>query len=148
MSGIVVGIDGSHNASHALQWAMAEAALRNADLTVITVHSVPASYWTGRPVALPGDEDRVSEARTAAEDAVSKAAAALGDHQPASITVTAVNGFPAETLVSASATSDLLVVGSRGGGGFGSLVMGSIASQVVHHAKCPVVVVPAGRQEP
>jgi len=145
MSGIVVGIDGSHNASRALEWAMAEAALRKADLTVITVHAVPANYWTGRPSLLPGDEEKVAEARKAAEDAVSKAAEALGDNKPTSIKVTAVNGFPAQTLVEASEDSDLLVVGSRGGGGFGTLVLGSISTQVVHHAKCPVVVVPADR---
>jgi nucleotide-binding universal stress UspA family protein len=143
MPGIVVGIDGSRNASRALEWAMAEAALRKADLTVITVHSVPPSYWTGQPAALPGDDERVNEARKSAEEAVSQAASALGESKPASITVTAVDGFPAETLINASENSDLLVVGSRGGGGFGSLVMGSISSQVVHHAKCPVVVVPA-----
>jgi nucleotide-binding universal stress UspA family protein len=145
MSGIVVGIDGSHNASHALGWAMAEAALRKVDLTVITVHSVPAGYWTRQPVAMPGDEERVAEARAAAEEAVAKAALALGDSQPTSVTVSAFNGFPAEALIEASENCDLLVVGSRGGGGFGSLLMGSISSQVVHHAKCPVVVVPAGR---
>jgi nucleotide-binding universal stress UspA family protein len=145
MSGIVVGIDGSHHASHALEWAMAEAALRNADLTVITVNSVPAGYWTKQPVTQPGDDERVAEARTAAEDAVSKAASALGENQPASVTVTALSGFPAQTLIKASEDSDLVVVGSRGGGGFGELVLGSISNQVVHHAKCPVVVVPAGR---
>jgi len=145
MSGIVVGIDGSHSASHALEWAIAEAALRKADLTVITVHAVPANYWTGHPSSTLGDEDKLTETRKAAEELVSKAAEALGDNKPASIKVTTVDGFPAQTLIEASADSDLLVVGSRGGGGFGSLVLGSISSQVVHHAKCPVVVVPADR---
>lgn len=145
MPGIVVGIDGSHNASHALQWAIKEAAQRKADLTVIAVHAVPPSYWTGRPESLPGDEGKLAEVRAAAQAAVDKAVADQGDSQPASITVTAVDGFPAKALIDASAGSDLLVVGSRGGGGFGSLAMGSISSQVVHHATCPVVVVPAGR---
>ncbi len=145
MSGIVVGIDGSHNSSHALEWAMREAALRKAELTVLTVNSVPASYWTGQPVALPGDQDRVSEARKLAEAAVAKVADELGETKPAAVTVTAISGFPAKTLIDASADSDLLVVGTRGGGGFGSLALGSISSQVVHHAHCPVVVVPAGR---
>jgi len=86
----------------------------------------------------------VNEARKAAEEAVQTAALALGDKQPASVTVTAVNGFPAKTLIDASENSDLLVVGSRGSGGFGTLILGSISSQVVHHARCPVVVVPAG----
>jgi nucleotide-binding universal stress UspA family protein len=145
MSGIVVGIDGSHNASHALEWAMTEAGMRHADLTVITVNSVIAGYWSGRPVTMPGDDERVTEARELAEKAVAKIAADLGDRQPASVHVVAKNGFPAQALIDASEDSDLLVVGSRGGGGFGALSVGSITNQVVHHAKCPVVVVPAGR---
>lgn len=146
MSGIVVGIDGSHNSSHALEWAMSEAALRNADLTVITVNSVPASYWTGQPVTLGGtDTQRVEEIRKSAQEAVDKAAAALGDNQPKSVEVVAISGFPAKTLIDTSKGSDLMVIGSRGGGGFGSLILGSIASQVVHHSHCPVVVVPADR---
>ncbi|HEY2304506.1 MAG TPA: universal stress protein [Streptosporangiaceae bacterium] len=66
MSGIVVGIDGSHNATHALEWAMTEASIRQAPVTVITVNSVPANYWTGAPVELPGDQDRVAEIRKTA----------------------------------------------------------------------------------
>jgi len=145
MSGIVVGIDGSHNASRALDWAIAEAALRKADLTVITVHPVPASYWTGQPTLLPGDETKLAEVRKSADEAVGNAVAAQGDTQPASVTVKAEHGFPATVLIDAYGDSDLLVVGSRGGGGFGALAMGSVSSQVVHHAKCPVVIVPAGR---
>ena len=145
MSGIIVGIDGSHQSSHALEWAMSEAALRGADLTVITVNSVMASYWSKVPVTLAGDNELVAEARRAAEEAVAKTAATLGEKQPKSVTVVAENGFPAKTLIDASPNADLLVVGSRGGGGFATLFLGSVSSQVVHHATCPVVVVPAGR---
>jgi nucleotide-binding universal stress UspA family protein len=52
----------------------------------------------------------------------------------------------AEELVNASRDADMLVVGSRGGGGFARLLMGSVSSQVVHHASCPVVVIPGPRQ--
>ncbi len=145
MSGIVVGIDGSHNASHALEWAMAEAALRKAPLTVLTVNPVTASYWTGNPVTVPADEERIVKVRKLAEEAVATVSAKLGTAQPASVTITAVHGFPVKSLLDASDGCDLLVVGTRGGGGFGSLVLGSVSSQVVHHAKCPVVVVPAGK---
>ncbi len=145
MSGVIVGTDGSHNSSQALDWAMKEAALHDADLTVVTVNSVPASQWTGQPLTYPGDEEKVEELRKSAQDAVSKAAAALGDKQPKSVTVVAVNGFPAKALIDCSASADLMVVGSRGGGGFGELFLGSVCSQVVHHAKCPVVVIPIGR---
>jgi nucleotide-binding universal stress UspA family protein len=145
MSGIVVGIDGSHNASCALEWAMAEAAIRKTQLTVLTVLPEPASHWTGRPVPFAGATERIAEIRKSAEAAVEATGAQLGSDKPESVTVTAVAGFPAEILIHASRDSDLLVVGTRGGGGFASLVLGSVSNQVVHHASCPVVVVPAGK---
>jgi nucleotide-binding universal stress UspA family protein len=69
----------------------------------------------------------------------------LGESQPASVEVRAVNGFAAQDLIEASRDADLLVVGSRGGGGFARLLLGSISDQVVRHAHCPVVVVPGPR---
>ena len=102
MSGIVVGIDGSHHASRALDWAMAEAGVRKADLTVIAVNSVPQGYWTTKPVVLPGDEERVEEIRKSAQDAIDKAATGLGDQQPKSVSVLALSGYPAKTLIDAS----------------------------------------------
>jgi nucleotide-binding universal stress UspA family protein len=57
----------------------------------------------------------------------------------------AFSGFPAKALIDESEKADLIVVGSRGGGGFGALFLGSVSSQVVHHAKCPVVVVPPSK---
>jgi len=145
MSGIVVGIDGSHSAGRALEWAMAEAAIRKTELAVITVLPEPASQWTGRPAPLGGDAERVAEIRKSAEAAVAATTAKLEGGKPESVTVAAVAGFPAETLINASKDSDLLVVGARGGGGFASLILGSVSNQVVHHASCPVVVVPAAK---
>jgi nucleotide-binding universal stress UspA family protein len=104
-----------------------------------------ASAWTGNPVLLSGDADAVHQYRQAAEEAVAKAAGELGESQPASVTVKAVNGFAAQELINASREADLIVVGSRGAGGFISLLLGSISSQVVQHASCPVVTVPSGR---
>jgi nucleotide-binding universal stress UspA family protein len=144
MSGIIVGIDGSHDAHRALEWAMQEAAVRYAPLTVVTVHEVP-SGWTGNPMILPADEPALEKIRHAVEEAVAKAATQLGESQPASVTVRAVNGFASQELIEASRDADLLVVGSRGGGGFARLLLGAISDQVVHHAHCPVVVVPGLR---
>lgn len=144
MPRITVGVDGSANAHPALEWAMREAGAHHASLTVLTVHPVAASNWTGSPVIMPPDRPAVEGARQAAEDAVAKVASQLGEAQPASVSVRAVNGFPAEELLKASRDSDLVVVGKRGGGGFARLVVGSVGSQVVHHAECPVVVVPSG----
>jgi nucleotide-binding universal stress UspA family protein len=146
MPGITVGVDGSHNSHKALEWAMKEAALQHAALTVLTVHEVAANHWTGSPMVMPDvDKPAEEEIRQAAEEAVTKAAGELGGTQPASVTVHAVSGFAANELIEASKNSDLLVVGSRGGGGFARLMMGSISTKVVHHSLCPVVVVPSSR---
>ena len=67
----------------------------------------------------------------------------LGGPRPPSVTVKAVNGFPVEVLVEAGKDADMIVLGSRGTGGFARLTLGSTASQVAHHAQCPVLIVPA-----
>lgn len=143
MPGITVGVDGSDNSHRALEWAMKEAALKHAPLTVITVHEVVASHWTGNPVVLEADQSALEKVRHAADEAVAAAAQQLGDTKPPSVTVRAFNGFAAQELIAVSKDSDLVVVGSRGGGGFARLMLGSVSSKVVHHAACPVVVVPA-----
>jgi nucleotide-binding universal stress UspA family protein len=145
MTGIVVGIDGSDNAHQALSWAMKEAAVRHVPLTVLEVHEVAASGWTGQPIILAGDEPLVEKIRKAVEESVAKVAAELGEPQPPSVTVRAMNGYAAEELIGASRGADLLVLGSRGAGGFARLLMGSVSNQVVHHAHCPVAVVPHDR---
>ena len=145
MPGIVVGIDGSHHSTRALEWALKEAALQHAPLTVLTVHSVAASPWTGSPVPLGGDSEDQEKMLHAAEELTAKATDQLGESRPDSVTVRAISGFPAKELIDASTDSDLVVVGSRGAGGFAKLLVGSVGSQVVEHAHCPVVVVPSER---
>jgi nucleotide-binding universal stress UspA family protein len=142
MPGILVGVDGSEHASQALEWAMKMAAALHLPLTVLTVHEVAASHWTGNPIIYPEDRTAQEPARQAAEKAVAEAAGRLGSSSPDSVTVLSVSGNAARELIEASRQVDLVVVGSRGGGGFASLMMGSTSSQVVHHAYCPVVVMP------
>jgi nucleotide-binding universal stress UspA family protein len=143
MPGIIVGVDGSVHSQRALEWAMREAAIRHAPLTVLAVHPVMASMYTAAPVEYPADEAAAGQARRYAQEAAGKAASKLaGDARPASVTTLAVIGKPAEELINASRDADLLVVGSRGAGGFARLLMGSVSGQVAHHAHCPVVVVP------
>jgi nucleotide-binding universal stress UspA family protein len=132
-------------ARRALEWAAREAALQHTSLTVLTVNQVMASAWTGLPVTYPADAQAQEIGRKAAEEAALKVTSQLGDAQPASVTVKAVSGFIVQELVAASRDADLLVVGSRGAGGFASLLLGSVSSQVVSHASCPVVVVPRVR---
>ena len=143
MSGITVGIDGSAHSTRALEWAIKEAAIRHAPVTVLTVHTVPMSGWTGNPITLPQDAEDQEKAQRAAEEMTLKATSQLGAAQPSSVTVRAISGFPVQELIEASRTADLLVVGSRGAGGFARLMIGSVSSQVVHHAHCPVVVIPS-----
>jgi nucleotide-binding universal stress UspA family protein len=145
MPGITVGIDGSAHSVRALEWAIKEAAVRHAPVTVLTVHSVPMSGWTGNPIALSRDADDQQKAYEAAEELTLKVTGQLGEDKPAAVTVRAVSGFPAQELIDASRDADLLVVGSRGAGGFAKLLVGSVSNQVVHHAHCPVVVVPTER---
>jgi nucleotide-binding universal stress UspA family protein len=141
MPGIVVGIDGSRSGQQTLEWAVRQAVTGPAPLTVLTVHPVATSAWTGAPIRYPA-EDRPEEekARQAAQQAADQAVSELGA-RPGQVTVRAVSGLPARELIEASADADLIVVGSRGHGGFAGLPLGSVSSQVVSHAACPVVVV-------
>lgn len=145
MSGIVVGIDDSVHAREALDWAMREAGMRQAALTVLTVIPAMASQWTGRPLSVPAADEAVSHARHAVDEAVAKSASGITGPQPPSVTAKVFTGFPVQALVDASRDADLVVVGSRGAGGFATLLMGSVSNQVAHHATCPVVIVPSGR---
>jgi nucleotide-binding universal stress UspA family protein len=142
MSGIIAGVDGSAHSASVIEWAVKEAALRNAALTVLTVHSVPASPWTGNPTILAGETEDLEHIRQTAEELTRKVTSQLSQPGPASVTVRALAGFPARELIDASHDADLIVVGSRGGGGFARLMLGSVSSQVVQHAHCPAVVVP------
>lgn len=145
MPGITVGVDGSARSHRALEWAIKEAGIRSAPLTVLAVHQVAGNHWTGNPEVYPADQPETDKMRQAAQDAVQKAVDAAGAPGPASVTVRAVSGIAAQELISASKDSDLIVVGSRGGGGFTRLMLGSVSSQVVNHATCPVVVIPSDR---
>jgi nucleotide-binding universal stress UspA family protein len=141
MSGIVVGIDASSHSMAALNWAMRAAAARNVPLTVVTVEVVVASGWGGSQV-YGADFQLRDKAQKAAEEAVANVAKTLGDGAPKDVTVTALLGQPAEQLIEASKDADQIVVGRRGVGGFSRLLLGSVTSQIVHHANVPVTIVP------
>jgi len=144
MPGIIVGIDGSEHSRQALAWAVREAALRHTPLTVITVHQVVANYWTGSPVAYPGDSEFTEKAQKVAQEETDSVLAQVAEaSRPTSVTVKAITGLPAEELLHAADGADMLVVGSRGVGGFKRLLLGSVSTQVTHHANCPVVVIPS-----
>jgi nucleotide-binding universal stress UspA family protein len=143
MPGIVVGVDGSDHSRRALIWAMRQAAVQHAPLTVVTVRPDPVRpvtsiYWGVR--AYPEDIHNPDVARKAIQEIAEQVRNEIGETAPQA-TVNVVVGDPAEELIKASRDADLVVVGSRGSGGFASLLVGSVSSKVTHHAACPVVVI-------
>ncbi len=143
MSGIVVGVDGSDHSHRALIWAMRQAAQQHVPLTVVAVRPDPVRpatgiYWGAH--AYPEDTHNPEVARKAIQEIVEQVGNEIGETAP-QITVNVVTGDPAEELIKASRDANMIVVGSRGSGGFASLLMGSVSSKVTHHAACPVVVI-------
>lgn len=146
MPGIVVGVDGSGHSERALVWAMKEAAVRGVPLTVMTVHQMVKGY-SGMLFEYPHDPGLAEKARQMVQADVDKARGQLGASQPVTVNVRAISGSVVEELVKAGADADMLVVGSRGAGGFSRLVLGSVSSLVIQHATCPVVIIPAEGRE-
>ncbi len=146
---VVVGIDGSPAGQQALRWALTEARLRTVPLRV--VHAWTFGYATlpiggfgsmASPAALPPSGLVLSEMREAAEGLIAAATAELiGDFADVVVEHKAVEGTAAAALIGAVGKDDLLVVGSRGHGGFAGLMLGSVSQQCAHHAPCPVVIV-------
>ena len=140
MAGIVVGVDGSGHSRKALERAAAEAAAHHAALTVLVVHQAIRDVY-GYPSHYQEDASQTAKVKEAAQAETDEVVAGL-DAKPASVTVTSVHGLPADELIKASQDADMLVLGRRGTGGFARLTMGGVSSQVVHHAHCPVLIVP------
>ena len=141
---IVVGVDDSKQAFAALQWALAEAAIRHAAVEVVHTWTPPMSALPfGATLSARIDEGEVdASARKHVEELVSVALSA-SPYPAVPVQVTILPGAPALALVDVAADADLLVVGSHGRTGFSRLVLGSVAMAVVQHAPCPVVVVRA-----
>jgi nucleotide-binding universal stress UspA family protein len=147
---VVVGVDGSAGAKDALLWALAEARLRHWPLRAVhawmfgyiggSVEGYP--YWGGSLGSYTSLGVDLGDLHHAAEDLLERALADLKDEADGvEIDRQVVQGAAADVLVSQAAPGDLLVVGSRGHGGFAGLMLGSVSQQCVHHAPCPVVVI-------
>ena len=139
---IVVGVDGSDGAVGALRWAVDEARLRGPDVTLTLVHSWTYPY-VGDVAGMAGYVVSQEQLESDAREVVDHTIAAAGDI-PEDVRVDRVihHGGAANVLLDAAQGADLLVLGSRGRGGFAGLLLGSVSQQCVHHAPCPVVVVP------
>lgn len=136
--GIVVGIDGSPSSLAALRWALDQAERTGATLRAVHAWERPSAW--GQPVPVyPGDHLE----RDADERLAQIIEAATADRRPVEVSRMVVKGDPASALLDESEGADLLVVGSRGHGGFAGALLGSVSQKCVHHATCPVVVVRA-----
>jgi nucleotide-binding universal stress UspA family protein len=141
MSTIVVGVDGSEGSARALQFALDEARLRGASLKAVSAWHVPAIVYEAGWVPAELDLDEYPKF---AQEALAKALAD-GGAETSGIEVTTVisKGQAADVLCAEAKGADLLVVGSRGLGGFRGLMLGSVSQQCAHHAPCPIAIVPA-----
>jgi nucleotide-binding universal stress UspA family protein len=152
---VVVGVDGSAESRAALVYALTSAAQRGADLEVVSTYSIQAVWVGGYPLGMPAvqtvRDDLGSRVRALVDDVRSDpAVSAVPGTGDVSTHITILVGSPAALLVDASSAADLLVVGSRGRGAAGTVLLGSVALHCVTHAHCPAVVVhsaPAGNRQ-
>jgi nucleotide-binding universal stress UspA family protein len=137
---VILGVDGSTAAEAATDFAFTEAALRGAPL--LGLHA-----WTtwNAPLPTPGIGPFAAAPGVLAQDEERLVSEALAGHRgrfpDVAVTTQAVQGPTRETLIEASRSAQLLVVGARGRGGFGGLLLGSVSQAMLHHAHCPVAVV-------
>lgn len=133
---IVVGVDGSEGSKHALRWAAKQAGYTGATLEVVAAWDYPATYgWVPVP---PEDYALADFAEKSLNDAINEV---FGTDVPQSLQRRVAEGHPAQVLVDASRGAELLVVGSRGYGGFADALIGSVSTYCVHHAHGAVTVI-------
>ena len=142
---IVVGVDGSEQARRALAWALDEARLRNWVVTAVHAYTIPPvllSPGPGPPAPPVTPEPELVERLEEAAEHLLEGELEEANAEGVDVEGRVVSGPAAEALLQAGRDADLLVVGTRGLGGVKELLLGSVSHEVVHHARCPVVVVP------
>jgi nucleotide-binding universal stress UspA family protein len=135
---IVAGVDGSPSSLAALRWAVEQARLTGGTVDAVIAWQFPATGNFGwAPVSAIDDLDFEEIAKHTLDGAVGS----IGE-QAAGVPIrqVVIQGLPAQVLLDAAGDADLLVVGSRGHGGFADALLGSVSQHCVHHATCPVVV--------
>jgi nucleotide-binding universal stress UspA family protein len=134
---IVVGVDGSEASKDALRWAKAHAESDGAEVVAVSAWSYPVASFPMlvNQVATPETFDVEGETRASLARVVKET---LGD---AEVTQQVFEGHPVTVMLAAARDADLVVVGSRGHGGFVGSLLGSVSQSLVAHADCPVVVI-------
>ena len=132
---IVVGVDGSASSKAALRWAMRQAQLTGAEVEAVTAWWYPTGY--GMAPVSDGAIDFEGDARKVLAGALAEVCGVAPDVVVRSCVA---EGHPAELLLREAVGADLLVVGSRGHGGFAAALLGSVSQHCVQHATCPVLV--------
>ncbi|MEU3985329.1 universal stress protein [Streptomyces sp. NPDC026672] len=140
---IVVGVDGSDSSKRALRWAARQAELTQGVLEAVTAWDVPQFHgalgWLP-----PSSGDTAALEEQARRDLAQAVEETLGAESPVEVRTEVRYGTAASVLLDASRGASLLVVGSRGLGGFSGLLLGSVAQHCTQHASCPVVVIRDG----
>lgn len=136
---IVAGVDGSPPSTEALRWAVRQAELTGGVVDAVIAWQYPfaAGGLGWAPTVVPDDTDYSDLAARSLTGCV----AAVSPPPEVKVHELVLRGNPARVLLDAAKDADLLVVGSRGHGGFAEALIGSVSAQCVHHARCPVVVV-------
>jgi nucleotide-binding universal stress UspA family protein len=134
---IVVGVDGSPHSEVALRWAIGQARLTGRQVDAVISWTMPVDYGIGTAGAIAA-YDWEGVATTTLKETVAQA---VDPSDADRVSQRVVMGHPAKVLLDAAADADLLVVGSRGRGGFKGMLLGSVSQHVVARAACPVVVI-------
>jgi nucleotide-binding universal stress UspA family protein len=143
MARIVVGVDSSDAAVDTLRWAIAEAVLRDATVDVVHCWATPhlgSPLVAVEPTGTGSSDGLQAEAEARLDSIVARATERL-EENGVRLRKHLIEDAAAPGLIAAADGADMLVVGSRGRGGFAGLLLGSVSQQCVHHSPCPVVVV-------
>ncbi len=133
---IVVGVDGSDSSKEALRWAARLAPTLNANVHAIVAWEYP--ILLGADGGMPGSWEPDVTAKEILKKSLDEA---FGNERPEGLKANISQGHPTSVLLEASKDAEMLIVGSRGLGGFAGLLVGSVSSSCAEHAKCPVLVV-------
>lgn len=142
---IVVGVDGSPPSKLALSWALRISATTGASIDAVTAWHFPVGFGVGYVGYVTDGWDPLADATQCLTDSVDDV---FGSERPKGLRLLVREGTPAKVLLDESRGATMLIVGSRGHGGFSGLLLGSVSASCAEHATCPVLVVHGDRTAP